>query len=223
MNKMDPKNSKKPADILNGGNSTYLEYLQNMYLKDPKSVDQSWSSFFESSDAIAEKASWSRSDWPIGQKQDFGIHDNSFWGSQSTEALEEKILAYSEKSDFFASTDNLKEKVLDSLRALMIIRAFRIRGHLKAKLDPLEINSLSYHPELDPKNYGFSDLDFRGFFVLVHCRGRSLMLFVSFPGELASNNHISCPIPPSRRTWRIRDETRTPRNSACNGGFIQSP
>ena len=37
----------------------------------------------------------------------------------------------------------------------MIIRAFRIRGHLKAKLAPLEINSLSDQPELDPKNYGF--------------------------------------------------------------------
>ena len=36
---MDPKNSKKPEEILNGGNSTYLEYLQNMYLRDPKSVD----------------------------------------------------------------------------------------------------------------------------------------------------------------------------------------
>ncbi len=159
MNKMESKNSKKAEDILNGGNSRYLEYLQNMYLKDPKSVDQSWSSFFKTSDTSAEKASWSRSDWPVDQKQDFGIQDNSFWSSQSTEALEEKILAYSEKSDFFKSTDNLKEKVIDSLRALMIIRAFRIRGHLKAKLDPLEINSLSYHPELDPKNYGFSEED----------------------------------------------------------------
>ena len=59
MNKMDPKNSNKPEDILNGGNSTYLEYLQNMYIKDPKSVDQSWSSFFESNDFPAEKASFS--------------------------------------------------------------------------------------------------------------------------------------------------------------------
>ena len=97
---MDPKNSKKAEDILNGGNSSYLEYLQNMYHKDPKSVDQSWSSFFETSDTSAEKASWSRSDWPVDHKQDFGIQDNSFWSSQSTEALEEKILAYSEKSDF---------------------------------------------------------------------------------------------------------------------------
>ena len=156
---MDPKNSKKPEDILNGGNSTYLENLQNVYLKDPKAVDQSWSSFFESNDFSAEKASWSRSDWAVDQKQDFGIQDNSFWSSQTPEALEEKILAYSDKSEFLSTTDNLKEKVLDSLRALMIIRAFRIRGHLKAKLDPLEINSLSYHPELDPKNYGFSEED----------------------------------------------------------------
>ena len=124
MNKMDPKNSKEPDNILNGGNSTYLEYLQNMYLKDPKSVDQSWSSFFQANDFSAEKASWSRGDWSGDQKQDFGIQDNSFWSSQSPEALEEKILAYSEKSNSFSSTDNLKEKVLDSLRALMIIRAF---------------------------------------------------------------------------------------------------
>ena len=100
MNKMDPKNSKKPANILNGGNSTYLEYLQNMYLKDPKSVDQSWSSFFDSNDFSAEKASWSRSDWTGSNQQDFGIQDNSLWSAQSPEALEEKILAYSEKSDF---------------------------------------------------------------------------------------------------------------------------
>ena len=31
---MDPKNSKKPEDILNGDNSNYLEYLQNMYIKE---------------------------------------------------------------------------------------------------------------------------------------------------------------------------------------------
>ena len=122
MNKMDPKNSKKPEDILNGENSTYLEYLQDRYLKDPKSVDQSWSSFFESSDTSVEKASWSRNDWPINNNQQFGIDDNSFWISQSKDALEEKIISYSEKSSFSVTKDNLKEKVLDSVRALMIIR-----------------------------------------------------------------------------------------------------
>ena len=60
MNKMDPKNSKKAEEILNGGNSSYLEYLQNMYLNDPKSGDQSWSSFLETIETTAEKATISR-------------------------------------------------------------------------------------------------------------------------------------------------------------------
>ena len=44
---------------------------------------------------------------------------------------------------------------LDSIRALRLIRAFRINGHLIANLDPLGIGKTDYHPELDYKNYGF--------------------------------------------------------------------
>jgi 2-oxoglutarate dehydrogenase E1 component len=46
-----------------------------------------------------------------------------------------------------------------SLKALMLIRAFRVRGHLKANLDPLKLSSLKEHPELDYRHYGFSDHD----------------------------------------------------------------
>ena len=41
----------------------------------------------------------------------------------------------------------------------MIIRAYRIRGHLVADLDPLGMRSITPHPELDPKSYGFTDAD----------------------------------------------------------------
>jgi 2-oxoglutarate dehydrogenase E1 component len=47
----------------------------------------------------------------------------------------------------------------DSIRALMLIRAYRVRGHLEAKLDPLGLTEVKPHPELDPKAYGFSDAD----------------------------------------------------------------
>ena len=40
----------------------------------------------------------------------------------------------------------------------MMIRAYRIRGHLQSELDPLEL-SKEYAPELDPKTYGFTDSD----------------------------------------------------------------
>src|SRR3546814_8904651 len=41
----------------------------------------------------------------------------------------------------------------------MLIRAYRIRGHLKAKLDPLGLEAPTPHPELDPETYGFTDAD----------------------------------------------------------------
>ena len=57
------------------------------------------------------------------------------------------------------SDDAIKQAVLDSVRAIMIIRAYRIRGHLVADLDPLGMRDIGNHPELDPKSYGFSDTD----------------------------------------------------------------
>ena len=41
----------------------------------------------------------------------------------------------------------------------MLIRAYRIRGHLAADLDPLKINNAENNPELDPKKFGFKDTD----------------------------------------------------------------
>jgi 2-oxoglutarate dehydrogenase E1 component len=55
--------------------------------------------------------------------------------------------------------NGLKQAVLDSVRALMLIRAYRIRGHLAADLDPLNILKNNTHPELQPANYGFHESD----------------------------------------------------------------
>jgi 2-oxoglutarate dehydrogenase E1 component len=48
---------------------------------------------------------------------------------------------------------------MDSMRALMLIRAFRVRGHLEAHLDPLGLDTPEPHADLDPASYGFSDAD----------------------------------------------------------------
>ncbi|MGB2468066.1 MAG: 2-oxoglutarate dehydrogenase E1 component, partial [Candidatus Puniceispirillaceae bacterium] len=54
---------------------------------------------------------------------------------------------------------DMRAATLDSLRAVMLIRAYRIRGHLIADLDPLSLEDKPLHPELDPKSYGFGDDD----------------------------------------------------------------
>jgi 2-oxoglutarate dehydrogenase E1 component len=49
--------------------------------------------------------------------------------------------------------------IIASLRALMLIRSYRVRGHLEARLDPLGLTVPKPHAELDPRSYGFTDAD----------------------------------------------------------------
>ncbi len=48
----------------------------------------------------------------------------------------------------------------DSMRVMMLIRAFRLRGHLEARLDPLGLMQSAPHSDLDPHSYGFADADY---------------------------------------------------------------
>ncbi|MBM3506646.1 MAG: hypothetical protein FJX64_02775 [Alphaproteobacteria bacterium] len=54
----------------------------------------------------------------------------------------------------------MRQAALDSIRARMLIRAFRVRGHLGANLDPLGLSGGTRHPDLDPATYGFAPADF---------------------------------------------------------------
>src|SRR3546814_7993358 len=60
-----------------------------------------------------------------------------------------------------ASVDDpaVRAATLAAIRALMLILAYRVRGHLDADLDPLGLKAIEPHPELDPKSYGFTEAD----------------------------------------------------------------
>ena len=55
---------------------------------------------------------------------------------------------------------SIKEASKDSVRAIMLIRAYRIRGHLIANLDPLSLQDKKEHAELKPETYGFTKKDY---------------------------------------------------------------
>ena len=57
------------------------------------------------------------------------------------------------------SADVIRAAAHESIRALMLIRSYRVRGHLQAKLDPLGIEQPVENPELTPEFYGFSGAD----------------------------------------------------------------
>ena len=157
------------SSFMQGHNADYLEQVYARYAKDPVSVDAQWATFFaemgdSDNDVVAQAAgpSWARSDWPPTPLDDL---TSAFTGEYPTAAEAhdsgQKIAAKASEIGAPVTEEQIKRAVLDGLRALMLIRAYRIRGHLAADLDPLGMRQEDDRPELDPSRYGFtaSDMD----------------------------------------------------------------
>ena len=111
--------------------------------------------------ADASGPSWARKDWPPQPTDDLTAALTGEWmpPPQEAAAAKEKILGKAKELNSTISQEAVKRAVLDSIRALMIIRAHRIRGHLSADLDPLKLQATGQHLELQPKSYGFEEAD----------------------------------------------------------------
>ncbi|MBL8659414.1 MAG: 2-oxoglutarate dehydrogenase E1 component [Rhodospirillales bacterium] len=138
--------------FLSGANAPYLVELYRRYMDDPSSVDESWASFFddlgdadEVVDGEARGASWAKRPETIGPHAGNGG---------------EALAAMRAGGEQRVSADEIRAATLDSVRALMLIRSYRVRGHLVARFDPLGLEGKKYHAELDPKTYGFTEDDY---------------------------------------------------------------
>jgi 2-oxoglutarate dehydrogenase E1 component len=152
------------SSFLQGHNAAYIEQLYARYATDPNAVDEQWQKFFRSLgdsevDAKREAAgpSWARRDWPPAPSDDLTAALDGQWAEPAKQV--EKIKAKAAEKGAAVSDAQARQAVLDSIRALMIIRAYRIRGHLIAELDPLGMRDETQHPELDPRSYGFTEAD----------------------------------------------------------------
>jgi 2-oxoglutarate dehydrogenase E1 component len=133
------------ATALNGGNAAFIASLYAKWIEAPGSVDSSFAELFSSLDEEARAvltdatgASWAP-------------RPDAFEASTGTAVVADRRASGGEAS--------VRAAVVDSIRALMMIRVYRVRGHLEAQLDPLGLQKPKTHPELDPKSYGFTDAD----------------------------------------------------------------
>ncbi|MDH3263656.1 MAG: 2-oxoglutarate dehydrogenase E1 component [Paracoccaceae bacterium] len=164
MTEQSPNDLFKASSFLQGHNAEYIEQLYARYANDPGAVDEAWVQFFRGlgDDEVSVKReaagpAWQRTDWPPQPADELTHALDGQWAEPAKQA--EKIKAKAAETGVAVSEDQVKRAVLDSIRALMIIRAYRIRGHLIADLDPLGLRSETPHPELDPKSYGFTEAD----------------------------------------------------------------
>jgi 2-oxoglutarate dehydrogenase E1 component len=169
MDSMRPNEVYEASSFLQGANAAFIAQLYAAYVSDPKAVDAAWQAFFkELGDAPEAVISEARgAPWAAnGRRGDTDIDTLSalagdFSDIPSAAEMESNLRQHAAASGASLTEESLRAATLDSIRALMIIRAFRIRGHLAANLDPLDMNNQSVLPELDPASYGFrsEDLD----------------------------------------------------------------
>nr|WP_295837806.1 2-oxoglutarate dehydrogenase E1 component [uncultured Azospirillum sp.] len=170
------------TSFLFGSNAGYVAELYASYLSNPAAVDPSWNSFFqdldEDSRAVLDElrgASWTVSDLEDPKAKRDQVAESFIVGSPNgagngaangaAAAMNGPgngaMLAHAQQVYGGISPQQLRAATLDSIRALMLIRVFRVRGHMNAHFDPLGLEKREPHPELDPATYGFGpdDLD----------------------------------------------------------------
>src|SRR4249919_1869551 len=99
--------------------------------------------------------SWARPNWPLAELDDLNL------GLDPTQATIEKVrAAVAEKAAATgAAPADIRRAAEDSIRAMLLIRTYRVRGHLAADLDPLGLVKREVPADLTPAFHGFTDAD----------------------------------------------------------------
>ncbi|MEQ1899604.1 MAG: 2-oxoglutarate dehydrogenase E1 component [Devosia sp.] len=167
MTRQDKNEQFLLSSFLYGGNADYIEDLYRKFKADPRSIDATWASYFgrleDSSADVTKNAngpSWQRADWPQIANGELVSALDGNWGEivvKTQAALSKKASA--EGAPLPSAVDVLQSS-RDSIHAIMMVRAYRMRGHLHADLDPLRLKTDETASELDPKSYGFTEADY---------------------------------------------------------------
>src|SRR6202000_1533941 len=177
MSRQDANAAFALSSFLQGTNAAYIDDLYARYEQDPGSVDAEWQEFFkihkdtpDDGRKNAEGASWGRHNWPLAPKDELTSALDGNW-VQVEKAVGTKLAAKAQAKGAELSAAEVNQATRDSVRALMLLRAYRMRGHFHAKLDPIGIEPARDREELDPRTYGFVDGDFDRKIFLDHVLG----------------------------------------------------
>ncbi len=165
MSRQDANAAFARTSFLYGGNAPYIEDLYARYESDPNAVDAEWQEFFKSlkderADVLhsSDGPSWKRPDWPQRAGGELVAALDGDW-REVEKAVGDKVKARAQASGVELSPAHVQLATRDSIHALMLIRAYRARGHFHANLDPLGLEPQKSEADLDPRSYGFTEAD----------------------------------------------------------------
>jgi len=156
------------TSFLYGSNASFIEDLHEKWAADPASVSGEWRAFFDQlrDNAESVKASGAAGAWgrPVTTEptEATGVFDGR-WPAPKADPKKPGAAAAAPAPaaapDAAVLAEAVRTAAHDSIRALMLIRSYRVRGHLQASLDPLGIEQPPSNPELTPEFYGFREAD----------------------------------------------------------------
>src|SRR5499427_1772249 len=177
MSRQDANAAFARTSFLYGGNADYIQDLYARYETDPQALDAAWQSFFQSLtderadvERNAQGPSWQRPDWPPLASDELTGALDAGW-QETTAAIGGKLKARAQARGVDITSAEIERATRDSIRALMLIRAYRARGHFHANLDPLGLEPPQNEEELDPRSYGFGEADLDRRIFLDHVLG----------------------------------------------------
>jgi 2-oxoglutarate dehydrogenase E1 component len=154
------------SDLLEGVSPAYLQALHARYAADPAAVDPQWQRWFEGIERTAAGPSWSRSNWPPQET------DALTAGFDPTQSVIErpasapvKVAAPEAAPAAAPDASAIVQAAQDTVRAMMLIRTYRVRGHLAADLDPLGLHERELPKDLTPEFHGLDPKSTRPIYV----------------------------------------------------------
>ena len=162
-----PKNQAfAQTSFLQGANAAYIEQMQAQYERNPGSVTDEWRHFFASLREEQPHLDGSGHDGPSWATPLASLQERSElvdaltgdWGGIER-TVRDRLSARAQAQGLALDPIASVRATQDSIRALMLIRAYRVMGHLAADLDPLGLVQRKMHKELRPETYGFTEAD----------------------------------------------------------------
>lgn len=155
--------SSSAKSLLTGVNAEYIAHIYAQYLRNPSSVQPGWASFFRdlSDDEVTVLRDMHGASWtPTENRTENRGFASAQQGNVSYIQPQQPTRVGPPAANVDLDSAGSRQAARDTLRAMMLIRAYRMRGHFRADLDPLNQREVPSHPELDPGYWGFTASDY---------------------------------------------------------------
>ena len=135
----------KKTAFLNKSNSAFIEEMYLKFVNNDPELPDSWRKYFKE----------------VGDEDDIIVNEinGPSWSPSKKVSINKKENFENQITE--QNNDDIIKSNTNSIKAVAMIRSYRQRGHLIAKLDPLGLLKSDYLEELHPESYGFKKEDYQ--------------------------------------------------------------